>query len=496
MSFILSNNMNLPIPAVGNQPGPQYAIDVNSALTLIDSHDHSPGKGVQITPAGININAALTFNSNSATSLASAVLVPQSSTPANGAVFSAADGTLHYIDYTTGFNTAITLVGGGVAGTPGSIAGLTSPASATYVSGSSTFVWQSNTSIAANMDFGSAIFRNLSPNSTYGVTVSAPSSLALNYSLILPALPGATSFMTLDASGNMSAPIATSGGITGSNIAAATITGANIALNTITSSNLASSVLEFNSQTFTSGDTFTVPNNVNQLFIIGTGGGGGGGAGGGGVNAGGGSGGSGGSGATPQFVTVSVTPGTNLSVIVGAAGTGGAGHTSLAGSNGTDGGHSGVSGSGVSLYFPGGAAGLGGAVGGSPATTPAVSTYAVAFSGLSAGASGSGGAGVIGGGGGAAAGGNSSFSLYVTTVATGGTGSNGGGGGAGGAGLGAGAAGGNGAGGGANGNPGGTTFNYGSGGGGGGGGSQFSGGTAGGSGSNGVAGKVIIYWLG
>ena len=36
MSFTNSPNMNLPIPTVGGEPGPNYATDVNSSLTLVD----------------------------------------------------------------------------------------------------------------------------------------------------------------------------------------------------------------------------------------------------------------------------------------------------------------------------------------------------------------------------------------------------------------------------------------------------------------------------
>ena len=59
-----SLDMNLPIPVVGVDPGPDWALNINSCLTIIDSHDHSCGKGVQITPNGLNINSTLTVNGN------------------------------------------------------------------------------------------------------------------------------------------------------------------------------------------------------------------------------------------------------------------------------------------------------------------------------------------------------------------------------------------------------------------------------------------------
>lgn len=236
MATIPSPNMNLPIPVVGQEAGPDYAQDVNNSLTIVDQHNHSPGSGVQISPAGININTALTFNTNFATGLAGLTLVAQSSTPAVNTIYESGVD-LYYVDG-LGNNIQITK-NGGVAGSPGSISNLTSPASATYVSASSTFVWQSDVSKAANMDAGSLLMRNLTPNSTFALTLQPPSALGNNYSLTLPNLPGSLSLLTIDTSGNIAGSISVSGGITGSSIAANTITSGNIALATITEANMA-----------------------------------------------------------------------------------------------------------------------------------------------------------------------------------------------------------------------------------------------------------------
>ena len=210
-------NMELPLPTVGQESGPQYAFDINAALTLVDSHDHTPGKGVQITPAGMNINTALNFQDNFATNMGGITFLAQSSAPADGTIYmSGVD--LYYIDG-NGNNVRMTQ-SGGVAGTPGSIAGLTSPASATYVSASKTFVWQSNAGIAANLDAASLVMRNISPNSTYALTLQPPAALGSNYSLTLPTIPSNTSFVTIDTSGNITGSVPTANGITRSNLAA------------------------------------------------------------------------------------------------------------------------------------------------------------------------------------------------------------------------------------------------------------------------------------
>jgi hypothetical protein len=54
--------MNLVLPTVSSTLGPDWATLLNAALTLVDSHDHSTGEGVKITPAGLNLNADVTLN--------------------------------------------------------------------------------------------------------------------------------------------------------------------------------------------------------------------------------------------------------------------------------------------------------------------------------------------------------------------------------------------------------------------------------------------------
>lgn len=227
MAITVSPNMNLPIPGVGTENGPDYAFDINASLSLLDAHDHSQGNGVQITPAGLNINTALTLNNNRLTSVAGITLQAQPSMTVAGTIYENGND-LYFIDG-LGNNVRITQ-SGGVAGSPGSISNLVSPASASYVSASRTFVFQSDASIAANIDAASYILRNISPNSTFGLTLTPP-TLTSDYTLQLPALPASNSFLTINTSGIISGTVSQSGGITGSNIAANTIALSNIVAN-------------------------------------------------------------------------------------------------------------------------------------------------------------------------------------------------------------------------------------------------------------------------
>ena len=108
---------------------------------------------------------------------------------------------------------------GAVSGTPGNIANLTSPASATFVSVGGTFVWQSAANTAATMDMGSIVIRDLTASAN-GVTIAAPLSLAAPYTLYLPAaLPASNSFVTVSTAGALGT-VSQTAGITGSNISA------------------------------------------------------------------------------------------------------------------------------------------------------------------------------------------------------------------------------------------------------------------------------------
>lgn len=199
MSYTLSPNMSLRIPGVGTDNGPDYAININfDLLSVLDTHDHSPGKGVQITSGSININSTLSFNNRLATNIAGLTLTAQSSSPGLSAIYESGVD-LFYTDG-VGNNIRITQ-GGSLAGTPGAIGGLVPPASVSYVSGNQTFVFQSNTNTPANIDVGSVIIREVAVSSN-GISLSSPTALSSSYTLTLPgALPTSNSALCFDNTG-------------------------------------------------------------------------------------------------------------------------------------------------------------------------------------------------------------------------------------------------------------------------------------------------------
>ena len=217
-----SANMNLPIPIVGVTSGPDWAQSINSCLTIIDSHDHSSGNGVQITPGGMDINSDLTFSSNNAIALRTARWTSQNAALALATDLNCAyvvSGDLYYND-SSGNQIRITQ-SGAVAGTPGSISNLVSPASASYSSGSTTFVFQSAASPSAYIDCSSILIRNITASSN-ALTLAAPAAMGSNYTIVLPTLPVSAQVLSIDSSGNMGTGVA--GSVNTIDLAAGSVT--------------------------------------------------------------------------------------------------------------------------------------------------------------------------------------------------------------------------------------------------------------------------------
>lgn len=200
-----TSNMGLTLPTVGVEPGPDWASELNSSLSTVDSHNHSPGQGVPITPDGLSISSDLSFLSNNALSLRSMRFTPQLSPLALGSDLGCLYEAGVDLYYNDGNGNQIRLTqSGSIAGASGNITNLTSPASVTYVSGTPAFVFQSDTSTAANLDAGALTIRKLTASSP-GIKLTAPSGLSGSYSLTLPAAPPASrSPLQMDSSGNVS----------------------------------------------------------------------------------------------------------------------------------------------------------------------------------------------------------------------------------------------------------------------------------------------------
>lgn len=360
----LTPNMGLTTPNVGSTPGPTWATDLNTSLTLIDAHDHSPGYGVAITPAGMDINQNLPFNDYQATNVQAIAFSAQASLATTKAIY-VIGADLYYNDGNS--NVVRITQSGNVAGTPGSISGLVSPASASYAA--SKFVFQSNTNVAATIDVASIILRNTTASS-FGLTLNPPSGMGANIAMTLPTLPAATKIMSMDNSGNMYAQTVVDNNTlewtsnTTLKIKDSGVDTTQIANGAVTSEKLGPDVtVVLESQTFTASGNFSNPTGNKWIMVEIQAGGGGGGSGSSGNT--GGADGSGGGGGAGQFIRawIDVTGLSTVPVVVGAGGSGGASVSSGAGNNGNAGSNSSVAGN-QTITAAGGGGGAGGATNG------------------------------------------------------------------------------------------------------------------------------------
>lgn len=192
---IITPNMNLIVPIVGQEPSPTYAQDINNSLTIVDSHSHALGSGVQITPAAMNINASLSMGENDLINIAALTLIAQSGSQANQSLYvSGVD--LYYAD---GNGNAIQITTGGAVNATSS--GISSGSASASFSGGVLIVDQASNT-PGNIQAGSILIGNNVASSKF-VTLSAPNSLASNYQLFLPTIPAQTNVVSLDSSGNL-----------------------------------------------------------------------------------------------------------------------------------------------------------------------------------------------------------------------------------------------------------------------------------------------------
>ncbi len=105
-------NLTLPTPTV--TLGPEWASQIVTAFGLVDSHDHSSGFGVKVTPAGININADLNMAIlNRLINTKSVQHADQLATLTGAANASSVYSVLGDLYYTNGSGVAIQLTSGG-----------------------------------------------------------------------------------------------------------------------------------------------------------------------------------------------------------------------------------------------------------------------------------------------------------------------------------------------------------------------------------------------
>lgn len=203
-------NMSLVLPVVQLTIGPDWASELNTALELVDSHDHTSGNGAAIPTAALGINGDLSFNSFAATSLDRTSYDDQIAALASVRSIYAVNGDLYYTN-TAGDQVQIT-AGNSIAGTPGAITGLgDGGSSGVYYDATDTLSFYYNTTAQAKLDISTIQIHPYEviagptpvPHPEY-IALVAPTSLAASYNITLPvSLPTQTGILGMDPTGQI-----------------------------------------------------------------------------------------------------------------------------------------------------------------------------------------------------------------------------------------------------------------------------------------------------
>jgi len=192
--MVKTPNMNLNKPA-STATLSDYYDSIDAILDRLDSHDHSAGKGVKLTPASINITSNLAFNDNAITEAKYLQYVNQDAHPTPTTATYFKDG-FFYIRTPSGTNIQLTTATGFNGALVGGIGGdySTSGAILEYDSLSEAYSFFRETNFYASIKTGDiTIYETDEEGTTNGITFKAPDGLATSYDLVLPADAPATS---------------------------------------------------------------------------------------------------------------------------------------------------------------------------------------------------------------------------------------------------------------------------------------------------------------
>ena len=199
-------NMNLDLPVVNTTAGPAWATAVNAAFDGVDSHDHSTGKGVKITPAGMNIISDLAMNENNLTEVRSVRFEDQGTVQAAATdvgCLQLVSGDLWWVNasgaavqITAGAGLSFSSLGtiGGDFGQPGVTA------SVTYSDTTKVFSFLQNSGITAKLYAGTISLADAS-SGALAVSITANAASAA-YTLVMPiSAPASDTVLTFDSTG-------------------------------------------------------------------------------------------------------------------------------------------------------------------------------------------------------------------------------------------------------------------------------------------------------
>ena len=198
--------MNLVLPTVSVTLGPLWATEVNSAFTLIDSHNHTTGAGNPLPLSSLLLSDldfdGFSINNLSSIGLATLTVAPSilSSIYFKAGEFYIIDGSGNEVQITSGgavnFGTTGSIVIGGGAGNQTFV--YTEPTGAH----SGRLTLREAATEFADLSGADVLLHQHAAGITEFVRLKSPAALASTYSLTMPsAVPASTSLLTISSTG-------------------------------------------------------------------------------------------------------------------------------------------------------------------------------------------------------------------------------------------------------------------------------------------------------
>lgn len=188
--------------------------DLNDdVIDVVEEHDHTSGNGVPVPSAGLNIDAALSFGGNEATSVGAVGFADAQTGSIARSLFVDAAHELHWrthggvdVQLTNGAGLDATLVGG--------ITGdyTTTDADVEYVDSTKAYEFKQDESPDhfAGIFASRVVLFEETAGVIEGVGLKSPAALATSYNVTFPStLPGGTALLAIGTTGTLTAPLRT-----------------------------------------------------------------------------------------------------------------------------------------------------------------------------------------------------------------------------------------------------------------------------------------------
>lgn len=197
-------NMSLITPTLGADSG-AWDDKINACLELVDAHDHTPGKGVLVPVAGLDIDDDVDLGGLSLIGTGSVdfTAVAALSDGQRRLFVNSANNELYWrtqagtnVKLTNGTSINTTLVGG-IVGDYSSVG-----AEVAYDDSNDRYTFKQETATWARLASGPVRIYEFNTTESVYVELAVAAALAASYTVTLPAaLPGATAFVTITSAG-------------------------------------------------------------------------------------------------------------------------------------------------------------------------------------------------------------------------------------------------------------------------------------------------------